>query len=58
MEPRLRLEKFPPQAGINPRPLDQLARAQPTELPGLLFLFELHPFYINQSVIILLISNS
>ena len=43
-EPRLRLKRFPPPAGLdfrikrisNPEPRDQLARAYPSELPGLL----------------------
>ena len=33
-ETRLRLERFPPQAGLEPGPLDQQASALPTELPG------------------------
>ena len=35
MEPRLRLKRFPPPAGIGPGPLDQQAIASPTELHAL-----------------------
>ena len=36
MEPRLRLERFPPQAGLEPGTARSVGQRLTTELPGLL----------------------